>query len=121
MSGVPILRPGRREPSKQEVDLGAIEGAIEIDLSAGVYFKATVADDVDISFVNGPSRGLTLDLTMGAGGGHAVTWGATGLAIVDPSGALGQQFVATTAGARSVGLWSASATEVFAFGYNSTS
>lgn len=102
------------------VQLGSISGNVVIDLAEGSYFYGTLVDDTDISFTNGPAVPFTLDLTMGGAGGYALTFGNSGLTIADPSaGILLQQFGTTTAGSRSIGLWSASETDAASLGYNS--
>jgi hypothetical protein len=118
MSGVPILTQGRRRPERAEVQLGNISGNVVIDVSAGAYFKGTLVGNVSISFIGGPAPAVTLDLTMGGAGSFSLGWSNDGLDVVDPAGL--SQVIAAAPGSRSIGLWSASRTEVFALGYNAS-
>lgn len=101
------------------VQLGEISGNVVINLSDGSYFYGTLVGNTDISFINGPAVPFTLDLTMGGAGGYALSFGNSGLTIVDPSqGDLIQQFIDTAPTARCIGLWSCSETDAAALGFN---
>lgn len=101
--------------------LGNVSGLTEIDISLGCVFTATLVGNTTFAVVGEQYGLLVFDLTQGNLGGYTIAFnGAGGHTVVDPSGVLAQIFVGVGVGARSVGLWQAAETTLYAMGYNAS-
>lgn len=97
------------------VSLGNVSGAVDIDLSQGDVFTATITGVTTFTIVNPRSRALfVLDLTMGGAGGYAVA--VAGEVSPDSAGL----FDSTLAAARSVTVHAAGGGSLYQVARNAT-